>query len=65
MLVACYKTKKLLKEHIGQRLTYQETSCFGGEYTHNGVLTVVGPGAYERKWYAEVTMKDHKIERVS
>lgn len=64
-MIACpYRTKKLLKEKIGQRLFYQETSMFGVEYKENGIFCVVGPGAYDRKWYAEITMKDGLIERV-
>jgi hypothetical protein len=65
MLVAKYKTKKLLKESVGQHLRYEETSLFGPEYTSNGKVTVVGPGAYERKWYATVVIVNDKIEKVS
>lgn len=65
MLVATYPTKKALKEAKGQPLRYQETSLFGPEYMPNGRFVVVGPGAYERKWYAQVTMKDGRIEKVS
>ncbi len=65
MLVACYKTKKALKEAKGQSLLYEETSMFGPEYSPNGTLIVVGPGAYNRKWFARVTMKDGRIARVS
>jgi len=65
MLVAKYKTKKLLKESIGQDLRYEETSLFGPEYSPNGKFCVVGPGAYERKWYATVSMLNGKINRVS
>lgn len=64
MLVAPYKSKKALKEAVGQRLRYQETSLLGSEYRENGLLTVVGPGAYDRKWFANVTMKNGLIERV-
>mgnify|MGYP001574913107 CR=1 FL=1 len=64
MMGASYKTKKLLKEAIGQPLRYVETSMFGPEYKSNGSFCVVGPSPYERRWYAEVTMKDGKIERV-
>jgi len=64
MLVACYKTKKALKEAVGQALLYEETSLFGEEYRPDGTFPVVGPGAYERKWYAEVTMKGGKIHKV-
>jgi len=64
MLVATYKTKKQLKESIGQKLRYQETSIFGEEYANDKMLTVVGPSAYERKWYANVLCKDDKIVKV-
>ena len=65
MLVACYKTKKALKESLGKELTYQETTMFDPEYKVDGTFCVVGPGAYERKWYAQVTMKDGLIKKVS
>ena len=64
MLVARYVCKKDLKASIGRRLRYEETSMFGEEYKDNGKFCVVGPGAYDRKWYAEVTMKAGLIERV-
>lgn len=64
MMGALYKTKKDLKAAIGKELMYQETSVFGAEYTPNGKFCVVGPSPHERKWYAEVTMKDGKIEKV-
>lgn len=65
MLGATYKTKKLLKESVGQSLRYVETSMFGAEYNPNGKFCVVGPSPYERKWYAEVTMRDGLILKVS
>lgn len=65
MLVACYKTKKDLKNAIGQTLRYEETSLFGVEYKQDGTFCVVGPGAYQRKWYAQVTMVEGKISKVS
>jgi len=58
MLVFTYKTKKSLKESVGKRLKYQETSMFGSEWNSNTWLTGVGPGAYQRKWYANVTVDD-------
>jgi hypothetical protein len=55
-----------LKAAIGQTLNYVETSAFGPEYKENGTFCVVGPDAYtNRKWYAEITMKDGKIAKVS
>jgi len=64
MLAARYKTKKSLKECVGKELIYQETSMFGEEFQRDGKFCVVGPGAYDRKWYAEVEMKNGKIFRV-
>lgn len=65
MLAATYKTKALLKAAVGKPLRFQETSMFGPEYSDNGKFAVVGPGAYDRKWYATVIMKNGLIEKVS
>ena len=65
MMGASYKTKKALKESIGQPLRYVETSVFGAEYKPDGTFCVVGPSPYERKWFASVTMADGKIAKVS
>jgi hypothetical protein len=65
MLVVNYKTKKSLKESLGKDLLHTETSLFGKEFKANGTFCVVGPSAYVRKWYAEVTMKDGKIVKVT
>ncbi len=63
--VTGYKTKKELKAAIGQPLRYIETSMFGPEYKDNGTLTVVGPCAFtKRTFFAQVVMKDGRIERV-
>jgi len=60
-----YKTKKQLKESVGQPLRYVETSAFGEEYKPNGTLTIVGPDAYSRRdWFAEVEMENGIIKRV-
>ena len=64
MLVATYPTKKELKAAKGSPLHYQETSLFGPEYKPSGRFAVVGPGAYQRKWYATVIMRDGLIESV-
>lgn len=64
MLVARYPNKKALKEAKGEPLAYQETSMFGNEYHGDGVYPMVGPGAYERKFYASVTIKDGLIAKV-
>lgn len=65
MMGARYKTKKALKESVGQPLRYTETSMFGEEYKRDGTFCVVGPDPYIRKWFAEVTMKDGLIARVT
>ena len=66
MMGANYKTKKALKESIGKPLDYIETSMFGPEYKENGTFAVVGPDPYtNRKWYAQVTMEDGLIKKVS
>lgn len=59
-----YRTKKELKAAIGERLKSVETSAFAPEYKDDGRLTVVGPSAYERRWYAIVTMRNGLIEKV-
>lgn len=65
MMGASYKSKKALKENIGQPLRYVETSVFGAEYRSTGTFCVVGPSPQLRKWFAEVTMKDGLIAKVS
>jgi len=65
MMGAPYKSKKELKTHVGKPIRVIETSFFGLEYKANGVFCVVGPCPYtNRKWYAEVTMKNGLIEKV-
>jgi hypothetical protein len=65
MMGAIYKTKKELKAAVGQSLRYEETSFFGEEYKANGKFCVVGPSPRERKWFAEVTMVNGKIDKVA
>ena len=64
MLQAIYASKKALKESVGQSLKYNETSFFGLEYKENGVLTVADYSP-KRKWFAQVTMRDGKIHKVT
>lgn len=67
MIVFNYKSKKELKECIGQPLSYIETSLFGAEYRADGVLTganrphITGIG---REFFANVTMKGGLIAAV-
>ena len=57
-----------MREHIGQRLNYTETSYFGPEGSPNGVLTgsnrpqlTTNKG---REFFAQVTMSDGLIAEV-
>ena len=67
MIIFNYKSKKALKECIGERLSYIETSLFGPEYVRDGVLTganrphITGIG---REFFANVTMSNGIIEAV-
>jgi len=63
MLILRYKTKKELKQCIGQPLRFDETSIFGPEFRRNG--DVFGTNHPKRSWYAKVTMKDGVISKVS
>lgn len=65
MMGASYKTKKELKAAVGKPLNYEETSFFGPEYKSTGTFCVVGPSPQKRTWFAQVTMKDGLIARVS
>ena len=67
MIIFDYPTKKVLKEQIGNRLRYIETSLFGPEYISNGMLTganrphITGKG---REFFANVYLKDDIIVKV-
>ena len=67
-LVVRYPSKKVLKENIGKPLLYTETSVFGAEYRDNGQFVaanrphITGMG---REFFAEITMKDGVINKVS
>ena len=60
-----YPTKKALKESVGTRLRYEETSFFGNEYHGDGTYTGVGPSPYKRVWFATVTIENGVIQKVS
>ena len=67
-MVVRYDSKKDLKAAVGQRLKYIETSMFGPEYRSNGVLTVAGRPhitGMKREFFAQVTMKDDIIQKVT
>ena len=67
MLIFNYDSKRALKECIGQKLRYMETSMFGAEYKPDGILTganrphITGRG---REFFANVTLKDGVIVQV-
>ena len=67
MIIFDYPSKKVLKEQIGNRLRYIETSMFGPEYVSNGILTganrphITGKG---KEFFANVTMQDDLIIKV-
>lgn len=66
-LIADYPTKKQLKESIGKRLRYQETSWHGAEYRNDGRLTVCNRPhitGHKREFFAIVTMRGGLIEKV-
>jgi len=68
MLVTGYKSKKELKEAVGKKLVYQETSFFGPEYKSNGSFVVAHrpaiTGLPGREFFATVTMENDLIKKV-
>ena len=64
MIQAHYKSKKALKESVGQPLKYNETSMFGEEYKADGTFCVADYSP-SRKWFAQITMKNGIIFKVS
>lgn len=67
MIIFNYPSKKVLKESIGKRLRYIETSMFGPEYRDNGTLTganrphITGQG---REFFATVKLENGLIVSV-
>ena len=67
MLIFNYESKKVLKENIGNRLNYTETSLFGPEYIPTGKLVGCNRPhltGFKREFFAEVTLKDNIITGV-
>jgi hypothetical protein len=74
MMILNYKSKKEMKENIGQPLDYTETSFFGPEYKATGsFLGCNRPYSPEypkfgqrkgREFFARVTMTDNVIKGV-
>jgi hypothetical protein len=68
MMLAPYNSKKALKECIGQRLHYIETSAFGKEYLSTGTFCVANRPSITgcgREFFAEVTMENDLIKKVT
>ena len=66
-LVVKYPSKKVLKESLGQRLKYTETSLFGPEYRSDGWLTVANRPhitGLGREFFAQVKMESGLIAAV-
>ena len=66
-LLALYPSKKNMNEHIGQKLSYTETSLFGPQYRSNGVLYVCNrpqKTGLGKEWFGEVTMENDIIVKV-
>ena len=42
----------------------RDTSLFGSEMPKDGTVAVVGPSEYDRRWYAQLTVKDGAIVAV-
>jgi|TARA_B110000046_G_C13018681_1_gene410034 hypothetical protein len=67
-MILNYKSKKQIKENIGQPLNYTETSIFGNEYKSNGVF--VGSNRPQvtnnegREFFASVTIENDLIKSV-
>ena len=64
-----FESKKELKENIGNRLRYTETSMFGDEYKSNGRFSGCNRpydprGTGTREFFAGVTMVDDLITKV-
>ena len=66
-MIAEYPSKKELKNNIGKRLKYIETSLFGPEYKSNGVIVVANRPhitGLGREFFAKVTMENDLIKKV-
>ena len=72
MLIVNYASKKELKTHIGEKLSYTETSAFGNEYVDNGSFAASNRpsinkniSSRSREFFAYIVMKDGLIHKVS
>lgn len=68
MMILEYETKKALKASIGEPLRYAETSIFGPEYKEDGQFCGCNRPhltGYKREFFANVTMQDGLIHKVT
>ena len=67
MLIFDYPSKKNLKENIGNRLKYQETSVFGPEYEETGELYGCNRPhltGHKREFFVSLTLQNGIITKV-
>ena len=75
MMIVNYKSKKDLKNSIGKKLDYTETSLFGAEYKSNGKFsacnrpsintTLINRGILKaREFFTTITMENDLIKKV-
>lgn len=68
MMILNYESKKALKASVGKMLRFTETSLFGNEYLSNGSFAGCNRPhltGYKREFFAQVTMKNDLIAKVS
>lgn len=67
MLIVKYPSKKKIKENIGKKLKYIETSQFDLEYKENGIITVANRPIITnigREWFGRIIMENGLIKKV-
>lgn len=66
-----WRSKKALREAIASERgvyshSFTDPSIFGEkDFSDASRIAVVGPSAYERKWYAQVTFVEGKAVKIS
>jgi len=69
MLIVNYSSKKEMRENIGKRLDYTETSMFGDEYLSDGTFFGSNRPSLTnnkgREFYAQITMENNLIKGVA
>ena len=65
MGIVGFQTKKALKAAKGETPQFIETSMFGNEFHGDGKYVVVGPTPKKRIWFAQVTVADGVIAKVT